>query len=217
MIEPAAQLDDWRSAIAWARSQPWSDPSRTILWGTSFSGGYVLDLGAQDSSLAAVISQTPHVNGPATALAADPLSKPELPVRALADAAAAVTGQPRVTIPLVGAPGTLAMMTQPGALDGYLRLAGSDPNWTNAVPASIALLLAGYSPDAAAATSSVPTFIGVGATDAVTPAAPAIALAQRMGADLHTYPGGHFDLYEGPGFEQAIADQITFLTPILRP
>lgn len=215
LIEPARQLEDWRAAIDWARSQPWSDPARTALWGTSLSGGYVLDLGAEDPSLAAVISQTPHVNGPATALASDPLSKPELPLRVAADAVAGATGSHRVTIPLVGPPGSLALMNQPGALDGYLRLTSADPLWVNEVPASISVLMAGYSPDARAAVSTVPTYIGVGTEGAVTPPAPAIALADRMGATLRTYSGGHFDLYAGAGFDSAISDQIDFLAKAL--
>jgi uncharacterized protein len=29
---------------------------------------------------------------------------------------------------------------------------------------------------------------------------------------VRTYPIGHFDLYRGPAFEKAVADQLLFLT-----
>ncbi len=215
LIDPWAQLDDWRAAIGWARDQSWTDTDRVILWGSSFSGGHVLELGARDPSPAAVVSQVPHVNGALSSLAADIRSVPALGLTSAADTAAGAAGLPRVTIPLVGPPGSVALMTQPGTMEGYLGLIGNNPQWVNAVPASIVLQMPFYSPDVVAAASSVPTYIGVAADDAVTPAPPAIALAHRMGADLHVYPGGHFDVYTGAPFERVITDQLAFLAPFL--
>jgi acetyl esterase/lipase len=32
------QLEDYRTALAWARAQPGVDPARVVVWGTSFAG-----------------------------------------------------------------------------------------------------------------------------------------------------------------------------------
>ncbi len=59
------QLQDWRSALSFARTCPGADPERVIAWGTSFGGGHVITLAGQDEKLAAIIAQVPHVSGPA--------------------------------------------------------------------------------------------------------------------------------------------------------
>ncbi|MFZ5563721.1 MAG: alpha/beta hydrolase, partial [Thermodesulfobacteriota bacterium] len=41
ILDIKKQHQDWRAAIAFARSLPDVDPGRVILWGTSFSGGHV--------------------------------------------------------------------------------------------------------------------------------------------------------------------------------
>jgi uncharacterized protein len=50
--------------------------------------------------------------------------------------------------------------------------------------------------------------------DAVAPVKAAQEAAWRATgrAELRTYPIGHFDIYSGPAFERAIADQLHFLT-----
>ena len=63
LLDIDQELDDWRSAIAFARSLDRVDPQRIALWGTSFSGGHVMALAAKDSSLAAVVSQAPFADG----------------------------------------------------------------------------------------------------------------------------------------------------------
>ena len=52
------QLEDWRNAIAFVRTHEQIDPDRVALWGTSFSGGHVVGLPADDPRTAAVIAQT---------------------------------------------------------------------------------------------------------------------------------------------------------------
>ena len=59
LLDVAKQLGDWRAAIAWARAQPEIDAARVAIWGTSFSGGHVMSLGAEDAQLAAIVAQVP--------------------------------------------------------------------------------------------------------------------------------------------------------------
>jgi dienelactone hydrolase len=59
LLDVAKQLGDWRAAIAWTRAQPEIDAARVAIWGTSFSGGHVMSLGAEDAQLAAIVAQVP--------------------------------------------------------------------------------------------------------------------------------------------------------------
>ena len=76
LLSVAMQLDDWRAAVAYARSLDGVDPDRIALWGTSFSGGHVMVIAAEDARIAAAISQNPFVDGAAHA-AGDRAGEPE--------------------------------------------------------------------------------------------------------------------------------------------
>jgi len=62
-IDPWTQVDDYRQAISYARSRPDVDGERIGVWGTSFSGGHVLVVGATDPRVRCVVSQVPTISG----------------------------------------------------------------------------------------------------------------------------------------------------------
>ena len=66
LISIRGQRADWRAAVAYARELEGVDANRVVAWGTSFSGGYVIELAAADKRLVATIAQTPFTDGPAT-------------------------------------------------------------------------------------------------------------------------------------------------------
>ena len=48
--------------------------------------------------------------------------------------------------------------------------------------------------------------------DTITPAAATLRAASRSAkVEVVTYPNGHFDYYQGEGFEQAVSDELAFL------
>jgi len=47
-VDPWQQIADWRRAISYLESRPEVDAKRIGLWGTSYSGGHALMLGASD-------------------------------------------------------------------------------------------------------------------------------------------------------------------------
>ncbi|MPY92162.1 MAG: alpha/beta fold hydrolase [Acidimicrobiia bacterium] len=61
--DPWRQLDDMRDAVTFARTLPDVDPERIAVWGTSYSGGHALMMGALDGRLRAVVAQVPMVDG----------------------------------------------------------------------------------------------------------------------------------------------------------
>lgn len=56
------QLSDFSDAITYAQSRTEVDPKRIGIWGTSYSGGHVLWLGAVDRRVRAVLSQVPVID-----------------------------------------------------------------------------------------------------------------------------------------------------------
>lgn len=64
--DPWVQVEDMRAAVSFVRTLPFVDPDRVGLWGTSYSGGHVLTVGALDSRVACVVAQVPLVSGQRT-------------------------------------------------------------------------------------------------------------------------------------------------------
>lgn len=62
------QRQDYHAAIAAARHLPGVDADRIALWGTSYSGGHVIAVAAQDRRVAAIVSMTPATDGLAAAV-----------------------------------------------------------------------------------------------------------------------------------------------------
>src|SRR3954468_2095834 len=63
LLDIKRQLADWRAAVGYARGLEGIDPDRIAVWGTSFSGGHVIETAAADPRIAAVVSQVPFVDG----------------------------------------------------------------------------------------------------------------------------------------------------------
>ncbi len=62
-IIPAIQNSDISDAITYAQSRAEVNPDKIGIWGSSYSGGHVLWVGAVDKRVKAVLSQVPCVNG----------------------------------------------------------------------------------------------------------------------------------------------------------
>ncbi len=208
------QRADYRAAVDAARRLDGVDPDRVVLWGTSYSGGHVLAVAAEDRRIAAVVSMTPATDGLAALIA---IAKhggvrrlAPLVGNGLRDAGRALTGRAPHVIPVVGEPGSVAVITAPGALAGYLALAG--PTWRNEVCARTALEVGLNRPTRYAGGVAAPLLVQVGTNDSVAPPDAARRTAAKAGAQLCEYPVDHFDVYDGHWQEQALADQITFLS-----
>lgn len=214
------QLDDWAAAIAHARNLPAVDRNRIALWGSSFSGGHVIVAAAEDGNIAAVSSQGPMMDGRAAFLNVLGYAGIGYALRIAAHATADVLGSMigrRHHIPIIGAPGELASMSTPDAKPGYSAITPAD--WSNRITAGWMLELPLYRPVSKAKQLTCPTLICICTRDSVAPASAAEETAKRIGrkAEVKRYDIGHFDIYVGDGFEQAVRDQSEFLTRTLRP
>src|SRR4051795_7107073 len=61
-IDPWAQVRDYRHAISYMQTLPGIDRNRIGVWGSSYSGGHALVLGAIDKRIKAVVSQVPLIS-----------------------------------------------------------------------------------------------------------------------------------------------------------
>src|SRR4051794_3462656 len=113
LLDINRQLDDWAAALRYGRTLEEIDTSRIAIWGTSFGGGHVLIAAARDGNVAAVVSQCPFTDGVAATRAAHPRAVIGAAGPALRDVASRLRGKPPVTVPLVGPPGSAALMTSP--------------------------------------------------------------------------------------------------------
>lgn len=212
VVSVRRQIEDWRAAIAYARSRPDVDADRVILWGTSFSGGHVLELAARDHGVVAVVSQCPFTDGAASMRAADLRSAAKVGTRVLRDLVAARMGWAPVAVAIVGVPGSAALMSAPDVEPGYLALVPEGASFPNEVAARSAVEIMGYSPGRHTAAVRCPVLFCVCEADSVAPAQATLRhCAEAPRGEVRLYDRGHFDIYVGAGFEEAVADQIDFL------
>lgn len=62
-VDPLQQIRDYRDAITFAETLPQTDAARLGVFGSSYSGGHVLVVGAIDRRVRCVVSQVPLISG----------------------------------------------------------------------------------------------------------------------------------------------------------
>lgn len=211
-IDYRGQRADYRAAVAAARQLRGVDPDKIVLWGTSYSGGHVLNVAAHDQRIAAVLSLTPAVDGvPVLGM----IIKSEGIGKVLALSVAGLRdrfGRRSQLLPAVGPAGSSAVIAKDGALEAFLAVAG--PSWRNEVRARCTLDVALNRPVVSIRRITAPLLIQVGDHDTVvsTPAAKRAARKATAPSVLRNYPVDHFDVYGDPWLSTVLHDQIEFLS-----
>lgn len=212
LLDIERQLGDWAAALVYSRGLDTIDRDRIALWGTSFGGGHVIEVAARDGGVAAVVSQCPFTDGLASLRAANPRSVTRALVPALRDEFARVRNRPPVTVPLVGPPGSGALMTSPDSPAGYRSLIPSGTRFEDRVAARIVNRIGLYRPGRSARKVTSPILFCICEADAVAPPEAALRYAATAPrGEVRRYPIGHFDIYLGQAFEDAVGDQTEFL------
>jgi fermentation-respiration switch protein FrsA (DUF1100 family) len=220
LVSSRRQRHDYQAAIACARQLPGVDPERIALWGISFSGGHVVRVAAEDGRIAAAMSVTPAVDGLAVlaqlARNAGVLQLLRVAAHGLRDAIRALTRRQPHLVPVIGEPGSRAIIAKRGAEQEYTRITG--PSWRNELCARTALGVAFNRPIKFASRVSCPLLVQAGTADSITP--PGRARRAAAGAargELREYPIDHLDAEIGPAQQVALADQLDFLRRHLAP
>ncbi|MEH3032919.1 MAG: alpha/beta fold hydrolase [Aeromicrobium erythreum] len=212
LIHIKRQREDWHSAIAFARTLDGVDPDRVVIWGSSFGGGHVIAVGADDPRVAAVVSQCPFTDGLASALAVPFLTSVRLTVKALRDRVGSWFGAEPVLVPLAARPGGVALMTSPDAYDGYVAIAPPEGGFRNEAAARFAIDIAFAFPGRRAKDLACPALFVVCNRDTVAPArATERHVAKARRGEVARHEVGHFDIYVGDAFEHVVADELDFL------
>ncbi|KAK5691154.1 hypothetical protein LTR97_011806 [Elasticomyces elasticus] len=218
-IVPSLQQADYSDAITYAQSLDEVDPERIGIWGSSYSGGHVLFVGAVDRRLKAVLSQVPLTNGWENFhRLIRPDIVPTMNKMFADDRQARAQGKAAGVIPVVDAD-----PMKPSALptpDSYTFFAEWEKKsgWKNECTIrSVELLRANDPSHMISRISPTPLLMTVAENDVLTPTDISIEAFSRAREPktLHIIPGGHFDGYTGSNFERNAGRQVKFLQETL--
>jgi len=227
-VDHRRHREDYRAALAFVRARPGVDPDRVALWGTSYSGGHVLAVAAEDHRVAAVVSQGAAVDGLAALTGRGKVRRPGAAPRrrtpgkgrALAAAVAddllrARTGRPPRLVPFVGDEASGALISGSGAVD-FEAMTG--PTFRNEMCARGIVRIAANRPIRRVSAIRCPTLLVVAEHDEIAPSTSVHDAARRMGehAEVAAYPCEHFALYAGPVHDEVLAWETAFLLEHLR-
>ena len=206
-IDPWAQARDYRHAITYAGSLPEVDAARIGIWGSSYSGGHVLMVGAIDRRVKAVVCQVPMISGHDNMRAlvrADLIAGFRSAFEG--DRAARYSGGAPAMVPVVSEnPMVAAALPTADSFQWFTETAADRaPSWRNEVTLRTLEMLMEYEPHTYIdRISPTPLLLVVAASDVLTPADLALEAYERAlePKKLVVLPGGHFGAYTGPDFE----------------
>ena len=200
-IDPWEQVRDYRDAITFAETLPEVDKNRIGVWGSSYSGGHVLALGAIDRRVKCVVAQVPLISGHRNArrlIRADLIAVVQAQFDA--DRRARYAGKAAAMIPVV-AQDPMAPCALPTA-DSWEWFTETGkkraPAWRNEVTLQSVELFTEYEPGAYIEwITPTPFMMVVAAGDHLTVSDEALAAFARAlePKELVLLPGGHFDAY----------------------
>lgn len=219
LVSYPAQRQDYHAAVDAVRRLPGIDADRVGLWGTSYSAGHAVVVAAQSPWVKAVVSLTPATDGLATIkLIAESEGVghlARLTVLGLADLVNKLRDKEPRSVPIVGRPGSDSFITASGTEEAYTAAAG--PTWRNETPARHALQVGLNRPTTHASKVRCPVLVQIGKADRVVPVKAARKMAAKIDkSTVMEYPVDHFDVYAGPWHQRIVADQVEFLTRVLR-
>jgi fermentation-respiration switch protein FrsA (DUF1100 family) len=213
LIDPRRHLEDWHAAVEHVRALPDLDSDRIALWGTSFSGGYVLALGSKVSGISAIVAQIPFVG-------IDPRGAPMPPSKmaralfsGLRDLARAARGASPYYVPIAGPPEVFAFLNTPDVMDAFQDLVPPGSTWQNRVPARVLFQMFRYRPLRDAAKIGAPVLMVAAEDDSLIPIASVEAASRQVpDCELVVLPStGHFEPYTGEVFERVAEREAEFL------
>ena len=200
-IDPWQQVRDYRHAITYAITREEVDSDRIGIWGSSYSGGHVLTVGALENRVNAVVSQAPLTDGYHNVrrlVRSDIMGQFEDQFDQ--DRLARFQGEDPAMVPVVSEEllGEAALPTQ----DSYEWFTETKeeraPNWENQVTLRTVEMLREYSPiDYVERVSPTPLLMIIANGDHLAVADKAFETYEtaREPKDLTILDGGHFDAY----------------------
>lgn len=207
-VDPVLQIRDYRDAITFASTLSEVDASRIGVWGSSYSGGHVLQVAAFDRRVKCVVAQVPDISGSMDLrLAVRPDLLPGLFAAFEEDRTARYLGSDPVLVEVVNED-PKSDCALPGQ-DSYDFFVGSQkeraPAWRNEVTLRSIELLNEYEPGSVIdRISPTPLLMLVAKQDALTVTDLALKAYEQalQPKRLELLEGGHFDPYLS-GFDKS--------------
>jgi len=192
-LDPVKQQRAYRDGITFLAAHDAVDADRIGIWGTSYSGGHVLVVGAQDRRVKAVVSQAMTISGHANTLRRNsPAEYAALAARFAEDRLRRFRGEPP----------TMVQAFSPESAS-YQRTMARPPEgregWRNEITLRSWEHYDSYEPAAfIERISPTPLLMIVGIDDTMTPATDALAAYERAlhPKKLVLVPGEHYAVYD---------------------
>jgi fermentation-respiration switch protein FrsA (DUF1100 family) len=220
-IIPTEQHEDYRNAITWTQLQSEVDPERIGLWGFSYSGGHALHLAAFDPRVKAIVAQMPTVNAFLNSRRlTSPLELHELTKILSQDRVKRYQTGEVSYFPLVAPPGQPCFLATPDAFTWVESAkSASEGRWENRLTFESIEHCLYYEPvPHLEAIFPTPLCLITGEKDFLSPA--------DLTADVHAramepksltiLKGGHFDAFQGEGFEIASTTALRWFEKYLK-
>ena len=198
--DPVLQRRGYRDAISFAQTLPEVDARQIGIWGTSYSGGHVIEVAAIDRRVRCVVAQVPTISGYQSSLrrtrsdlVSDSLRRFE------ADRASRFQGEAPAMLPAVSSDPTQACaMAGRDAYEFFMGTRTFAPAWCNELTLRSAEMSRENEPGIhIARISPTPLLMIVAENDTLTAGDLCLEAYQRAlpPKNLVMLPGGHFDPY----------------------
>ena len=211
-ISTREQRDDVAAAFEHLKSRPEIDGGRIGLWGTSLGGMNVIRVAAARDDVAVAVVQCPIVHGPGAARRLGLLAALRLAPAITEDLVRLIVRRGRRYVPIVGPPGSLAMVTVAGAESGWNSTVPPGFAFDNRIVAADAVAMVTTSARRHARHIDAPLLVCVCDQENLMDPAYAALVARRAphGVARH-YDSDHFAIYHPPLLPRVLADQTAFL------
>lgn len=219
-LDPLEQIKDYRNAVSWVMLQDEVDHFKVGIWGTSYSGGHVLHVGAVDSRIKAVVAQVPTINGRKGALR----KMGHANFKEFVDTLTTYRNeryQQKITkmLPVVSLKEPSAQ-PHPDAYKWFMETKAVAPNWQNEITLESMEHYMEYNPTSFLEfISPTPVMMIAAMEDGITPPDLIIEAYEEWVQEpksLVKLVGGHFDVYNGPTFEEASNSAVAWFTEHLK-
>jgi predicted dienelactone hydrolase len=185
------QRADVSAALSYLGERSDVDPARLALWGTSLGAMNVVRVAGARPDLAAAVIQCPIVHGAGAARSLGISGPLRLTPAIVEDVVRSVTRRGRRYVSIVGPPGSLAMVTAPGAQAGWNSTVPPDGRFDNRVTAPLLVCVCDKE-------------------NLMNPRYAALVARRAPNGMARHYESDHFAIYHPPLVSRVLADQTTF-------
>lgn len=200
-IVASEQHEDTRAALTWLCEQPGIDGSRIGLWGSSYSGGHALFVGALDPRVKCIVAQVPALDVARSLIALAGREGFDGYLALLADDQARRNrGEPSGRIPVVAPDGEPSVLATPDSYEWFSNAAKTAPGWSPTTTLESVARMAEYQPASLIDLIAPKPLLMIAATDdSLIPIEQVRAAFARAGEPkkLVEVACGHFGFYPG--------------------